>query len=231
VSAAALVLWFAHCSSPEGLRDTAVTVVDWKEERVHGRAQFCGNSLWVTCAKPEAAAVKIVKDACKCTILWAEGMGFIVSNESVLAFNNTKISMNVLEVAPFGVKDFSTLLRLSSTAKQEDPANLESPTDAGRHDPRTCTAWRSSTRSRPRRRKRFADNICVARFINICWSPWKSGREDAAPRRLLPYASSTSILKWGFAHLLFTLYRHRVSVPAPMFPSAMFINLDPRNNM
>ena len=35
------------------------------------------------------------------------GMGFIVSNESVLAFNNTAISMNMLEGARRnGVKDF-----------------------------------------------------------------------------------------------------------------------------
>merc|ERR1712115_480406 len=54
------------------------------------------------------------------------GMGFIVSNESVLSFNNTAISMNILEAARRNkVKDFfySSSACVYNEAKQEDPEN------------------------------------------------------------------------------------------------------------
>merc|ERR1712038_539071 len=54
------------------------------------------------------------------------GMGFICSNESVLSFNNTAISMNMLEAARRNkVKDFfySSSACVYNEAKQEDPEN------------------------------------------------------------------------------------------------------------
>jgi GDP-D-mannose 3',5'-epimerase len=54
------------------------------------------------------------------------GMGFIVSNDSVLSFNNTAISINMLEAARCNrVKDFfySSSACIYNEAKQEDPDN------------------------------------------------------------------------------------------------------------
>merc|ERR1712048_347382 len=73
-------------------------------------------------------AIKAAKDCKYVYNLAADmgGMGFICSNESVLAFNNTAISRNMLEAARRnGVKNFfySSSACVYNEAKQEDPAN------------------------------------------------------------------------------------------------------------
>merc|ERR1719174_1560996 len=114
-------------------------------------------------------------------------MGFIVSNESVLSFNNTAISMNMLEAARRNnVKDFfySSSACVYNEAKQEDPANpglIESD------------AWPARPQDMYGLEKLYAEemalaygrdfdiNIRIARFHNI-YGPrgtWKGGREKA----------------------------------------------------
>merc|ERR1712085_200668 len=54
------------------------------------------------------------------------GMGFICSNESVLAFNNTAISMNMLEAARRGGATnffYASSACVYNEAKQEDVSN------------------------------------------------------------------------------------------------------------
>ena len=104
-----------------------VIVVDWKKNEFMENDEFCDKFILDDLRKLEVAC-----DACVgCTQVYnlaadMGGMGFIVSNESVLAFNNTAISMNMLEGARRnGVKDFfyASSACVYNEAKQEDPEN------------------------------------------------------------------------------------------------------------
>lgn len=115
------------------------------------------------------------------------GMGFIVSNESVLSFNNTAISMNMLDAARRNkCRDFfySSSACVYNEAKQEDPEN------PGLVE---ADAWPARPQDMYGLEKLYAEemalaygrdfpmNICIARFHNI-YGPrgtWKGGREKA----------------------------------------------------
>ena len=85
-----------------------VICVDWKTNEFMQNDEFCNEFIHDDLRKLEVAC----KACVGCTQVYnlaadMGGMGFIVSNESVLAFNNTAISMNMLEAARRnGVKDF-----------------------------------------------------------------------------------------------------------------------------
>merc|ERR1719194_158759 len=133
-------------------------------------------------------------------------MGFIVSNESVLSFNNTAISMNMLEAARRNnVKDFfySSSACVYNEAKQEDPANpglVESD------------AWPARPQDMYGLEKLYAEemalaygrdwniNIRIARFHNI-YGPrgtWKGGREKAPAAFCRKAITSTTEFEiWG----------------------------------
>jgi GDP-D-mannose 3', 5'-epimerase len=165
-----------------------VTVVDWKTNEFMENDEFCDEFILGDLRKLEVAC-----SACEGCVqvynLAADmgGMGFIVSNESVLAFNNTAISMNMLEAARrAGVKDFfyASSACVYNEAKQEDPANpglIESD------------AWPARPQDMYGLEKLYAEemalaygrdfelNIRIARFHNI-YGPrgtWKGGREKA----------------------------------------------------
>ena len=165
-----------------------VTVVDWKTNEFMENDEFCDEFILGDLRKLEVAC-----NACVGCVqvynLAADmgGMGFIVSNESVLAFNNTAISMNMLEAARrAGVKDFfyASSACVYNEAKQEDPANpglIESD------------AWPARPQDMYGLEKLYAEemalaygrdfdlNIRIARFHNI-YGPrgtWKGGREKA----------------------------------------------------
>merc|ERR550537_1516086 len=104
-----------------------VVVVDWKEYEFMEKSEFCDEFILDDLRKLEVAC-----KACEgCTQVYnlaadMGGMGFIVSNESVLSFNNTAISMNMLEGARRNnVSDFfySSSACVYNEAKQEDPEN------------------------------------------------------------------------------------------------------------
>ena len=104
-----------------------VICVDWKTNEFMKNDEFCNEFIHDDLRKLEVAC-----KACEgCTQVYnlaadMGGMGFIVSNESVLSFNNTAISMNMLEAARRNnVKDFfySSSACVYNEAKQEDPAN------------------------------------------------------------------------------------------------------------
>lgn len=150
--------------------------------------EFCDEFILDDLRKLEVA-VKACKDCLQVYNLAADmgGMGFICSNESVLSFNNTSISMNMLEAARRSkCKDFfySSSACVYNEAKQEDPENpglIESD------------AWPARPQDMYGLEKLYAEemalaygrdfplNIRIARFHNI-YGPrgtWKGGREKA----------------------------------------------------
>jgi hypothetical protein len=117
----------SHIAKRLKLAGYYVIVVDWKENEFMTRDEFCDEFILDDLRKLEVAC-----KACEgCTQVYnlaadMGGMGFICSNESVLAFNNTAISMNMLEGARRnGVKNFfyASSACVYNEAKQEDPAN------------------------------------------------------------------------------------------------------------
>jgi GDP-D-mannose 3',5'-epimerase len=184
-----------------------VTVVDWKKNEFMENDEFCDEFILDDLRKLEVAC-----KACEgCTQVYnlaadMGGMGFIVSNESVLAFNNTAISMNMLEAARRNkVKDFfyASSACVYNEAKQEDPENpglIESD------------AWPARPQDMYGLEKLYAEemalaygrdfdiNIRIARFHNI-YGPrgtWKGGREKAPAAFCRKALTSTEHFEmWG----------------------------------
>lgn len=165
-----------------------VTVVDWKENEFMEKDEFCDEFILDDLRKLEVAC-RACKDCVQVYNLAADmgGMGFIVSNESVLSFNNTAISMNMLEAARRNkCRDFfySSSACVYNEAKQEDPEN------PGLVE---ADAWPARPQDMYGLEKLYAEemalayghdfpmHICIARFHNI-YGPrgtWKGGREKA----------------------------------------------------
>jgi GDP-D-mannose 3',5'-epimerase len=184
-----------------------VTVVDWKRNEFMKEEEFCHEFILGDLRKLEVACNACV--GCDQVYNLAAdmgGMGFIVSNESVLAFNNTAISMNMLEASRRNkVKDFfyASSACVYNEAKQEDPANpglIESD------------AWPARPQDMYGLEKLYAEemalaygrdfdiNIRIARFHNI-YGPrgtWKGGREKAPAAFCRKAITSTEHFEmWG----------------------------------
>merc|ERR1719460_1594743 len=184
-----------------------VIVVDWVENEFMKAEEFCDEFILDDLRKLEVAC-KACEGCSQVYNLAADmgGMGFIVSNESVLSFNNTAISMNMLEAARRNkVKNFfySSSACVYNEAKQEDPANpglIESD------------AWPARPQDMYGLEKLYAEemalaygrdfdiNIRIARFHNI-YGPrgtWKGGREKAPAAFCRKVITSTSEVEiWG----------------------------------
>merc|ERR1719284_668025 len=184
-----------------------VICVDWKTNEFMKNDEFCDEFIQGDLRKLEVAC-----KACEgCTQVYnlaadMGGMGFIVSNESVLSFNNTAISMNMLEAARRNnVKDFfySSSACVYNEAKQEDPANpglIESD------------AWPARPQDMYGLEKLYAEemalaygrdfdiNIRLARFHNIYgpYGTWQGGREKAPAAFCRKAITSTDHFEmWG----------------------------------
>ena len=184
-----------------------VTVVDWKRNEFMEEDEFCDEFILGDLRRLDVA-VKACEGCTQVYNLAADmgGMGFIVSNESVLAFNNTAISMNMLEAARRNnAKDFfySSSACVYNEAKQEDPENpglIESD------------AWPARPQDMYGLEKLYAEemalaygrdfnlNIRIARFHNI-YGPrgtWKGGREKAPAAFCRKAITSTDHFEmWG----------------------------------
>lgn len=184
-----------------------VVVVDWKKNEFMEDDEFCDEFIMGDLRKLEVA-VKCCKGCSQVYNLAADmgGMGFIVSNESVLSFNNTAISMNMLEAARRNkVKDFfySSSACVYNEAKQEDPNNpglIE--TDAWPARPQDMYGLEKlySEEMALAYGRDFDINIRIARFHNI-YGPrgtWKGGREKAPAAFCRKAATSTKEFEmWG----------------------------------
>ena len=184
-----------------------VTVVDWKKNEFMENDEFCDVFIHDDLRKLEVAC-KACEGCVQVYNLAADmgGMGFIVSNESVLAFNNTAISMNMLEAARRNkVKDFfyASSACVYNEAKQEDPKNpglIE------------ADAWPARPQDMYGLEKLYAEemalaygrdfgiNIRIARFHNI-YGPrgtWKGCREKAPAAFCRKAITSTEHFEmWG----------------------------------
>jgi len=165
-----------------------VTCVDWKENEFMKREEFCDEFILDDLRKLDVA-VRACKDCVQVYNLAADmgGMGFICSNESVLSFNNTAISMNMLEAARrANAKDFfyASSACVYNEAKQEDPENpglIESDAWPARPQDMYGLEKLYSEEMALAYGRDFPMNIRVARFHNI-YGPrgtWKGGREKA----------------------------------------------------
>eukprot|EP00587_Corethron_hystrix_P009261 CAMPEP_0113307876 /NCGR_PEP_ID=MMETSP0010_2-20120614/6545_1 /TAXON_ID=216773 ORGANISM="Corethron hystrix, Strain 308" /NCGR_SAMPLE_ID=MMETSP0010_2 /ASSEMBLY_ACC=CAM_ASM_000155 /LENGTH=366 /DNA_ID=CAMNT_0000162817 /DNA_START=98 /DNA_END=1198 /DNA_ORIENTATION=+ /assembly_acc=CAM_ASM_000155 len=184
-----------------------VTVVDWKKNEFMEDDEFCDVFIHDDLRKLEVA-VTACKGCDQVYNLAADmgGMGFIVSNESVLAFNNTAISMNMLEAARRGgAKDFfyASSACVYNEAKQEDPNNpglVESDAWPARPQDMYGLEKLYSEEMALAYGRDFSMNVRLARFHNI-YGPrgtWKGGREKA-PAAFIRKAitSKTEFEMWG----------------------------------
>jgi len=184
-----------------------VTVVDWKKNEFMEQNEFCDEFILEDLRKLSVAC-KACVGCIQVYNLAADmgGMGFIASNESVLSFNNTAISMNMLEAARrAGVKDFfyASSACVYNEAKQEDPDNpglIE------------ADAWPARPQDMYGLEKLYAEemalaygrdfgiNIRIARFHNI-YGPrgtWKGGREKVPAAFCRKAITSTKEFEvWG----------------------------------
>jgi len=165
-----------------------VTVVDWKKNEFMENDEFCDVFIHEDLRKLDVAIKSCV--GCKYVYNLAAdmgGMGFICSNESVLSFNNTAISMNMLEAARRGGATnffYASSACVYNEAKQEDPENpglIEGDAWPARPQDMYGLEKLYSEEMALAYGRDFPIKIRIARFHNI-YGPrgtWKGGREKA----------------------------------------------------
>ena len=184
-----------------------VTVVDWKTNEFMENDEFCDVFIKEDLRKLEVAIKSCV--GCKHVYNLAAdmgGMGFICSNESVLSFNNTAISMNMLEAARRGGATnffYASSACVYNEAKQEDPENpglIESDAWPARPQDMYGLEKLYSEEMALAYGRDFPIEIRIARFHNI-YGPrgtWMGGREKAPAAFCRKALTSTEHFEmWG----------------------------------
>jgi len=184
-----------------------VTVVDWKKNEFMKEDEFCNKFVHDDLRKLEVAVAAC--EGCEHVYNLAAdmgGMGFIVSNESVLSFNNTAISMNMLEAARrAGASRFfyASSACVYNEAKQEDPENpglIESDAWPARPQDMYGLEKLYSEEMALAYGRDFDLKIRLARFHNI-YGPrgtWNGGREKAPAAFCRKAITSTEHFEmWG----------------------------------
>lgn len=184
-----------------------VTVVDWKTNEFMKNDEFCDVFIHEDLRKLEVAT----KACAGCTHVYnlaadMGGMGFICSNESVLSFNNTAISMNMLEAARRGGATsffYASSACVYNEAKQEDPANpglIESDAWPARPQDMYGLEKLYSEEMALAYGRDFPMKIRIARYHNI-YGPrgtWRGGREKAPAAFCRKAITSTEHFEmWG----------------------------------
>jgi GDP-D-mannose 3',5'-epimerase len=186
-----------------------VVACDWKRNEHFSEDQFCDEfhlvdlRLFDNCKK--------VCEGCDHVFNLAAdmgGMGFIQSNHSVILYNNTMISYNMLEAArQNGVTRF---FYASSACIYPEHKQLETEVEGG--GLKECDAWPAQPQDSYGLEKLATEELCmhynkdfgiecrIARFHNIYgpYGTWKGGREKAPAafcRKVL--SSKTEIEMWG----------------------------------
>jgi len=184
-----------------------VTVVDWKKNEFMEDDDYCDVFIHEDLRKLEVA----IKGAVGCKYVYnlaadMGGMGFICSNESVLAFNNTAISMNMLEAARRGGATnffYASSACVYNESKQEDVSNpglIESDAWPARPQDMYGLEKLYSEEMALAYGRDFPMKIRLARFHNI-YGPrgtWNGGREKAPAafcRKAL--CATTEFEMWG----------------------------------
>eukprot|EP01101_Sappina_pedata_P011797 TRINITY_DN7988_c0_g1_i1.p1 TRINITY_DN7988_c0_g1~~TRINITY_DN7988_c0_g1_i1.p1 ORF type:complete len:365 (-),score=173.36 TRINITY_DN7988_c0_g1_i1:125-1147(-) len=184
-----------------------VVAADWSENLYFTTEQFCNEFKLVDLRKYDNC-LEVTKD-CEWVFNFAAdmgGMGFIQSNHSVILYNNTMISFNMLEAARVnGVKRF---FYSSSACIYPENKQLESNNPGLKEE----DAWPAFPQDAYGLEKLVSEELCmhyqkdfgiqvrVTRFHNI-YGPqgtWKGGREKAPAafcRKAL--TSTTEFEMWG----------------------------------
>jgi GDP-D-mannose 3',5'-epimerase len=184
-----------------------VKVGDWVKNEFMQNDEFCDEFHQVDCRRADACDI-LCKDCLYVFNLAADmgGMGFIESNQSVLMFNNTMITFNVLEAArKAGVKRFF----YASSACVYNELVQDTPENPGLKE---SDAWPAQPQDTYGLEKLYAEEMAkayqrdfdiqtrIARFHNV-YGPhgtWKGGREKAPAafcRKAI--ASSQQLEMWG----------------------------------
>ncbi|GMI46474.1 hypothetical protein TrCOL_g6871 [Triparma columacea] len=165
-----------------------VICVDWVKNEFMEESDFCSEFILGDLRKLDVA-IAACKDCKHIYNLAADmgGMGFIESNQSVLTYNNTSISMNMLEAAR---RANATHFFYASSAcvyneqKQEDPSNpglIESDAWPARPQDMYGLEKLYSEEMALAYGKDFGIKMRIARFHNIYgpFGTWRGGREKA----------------------------------------------------
>ena len=165
-----------------------VICADWKRNEFMEVPEFC-DEFHLCDLRMAANCLKVVEGCRDVYNLAADmgGMGFIKSNESVLMYNNTMISFNVLEAAR--VKGVKRFFYSSSACVYNDDMQLD-PNNPGLKE---GDAWPAKPQDTYGLEKLYAEEMGItygrdfgikfrcARFHNV-YGPrgtWKGGREKA----------------------------------------------------
>jgi len=184
-----------------------VVCADWKENEFMAPNEFCDEFLHIDLRKIENCIT--ATHGCKQVYNLAAdmgGMGFIETNQSVLLFNNTMLSFNMLEASRMnGVERYF----YSSTACVY---NEDFQTDTENTGLKESMAWPAKPQDTYGLEKLYAEEMClayandfdivtrVARYHNV-YGPkgtWKGGREKApAAFCRKGVCSTTEFEVWG----------------------------------
>lgn len=184
-----------------------VVAVDWKEQEFFENSEFCDEFLLLD-LRTLANATQACKDCYEVYNLAADmgGMGFIQSNHSVLYYNNTMISFNVMEAARrCGAKRYfyaSSACVYNETKQEveENPGLKES--DAWPAKPQDAYGLEklASEELAMHYGKDFQIQVRIARFHNV-YGPhgtWTGGREKAPAAMLRKANLAVDALEiWG----------------------------------
>ena len=184
-----------------------VVAVDWKKQEFFEEEEFCNEFLLLDLRKLENC-VKATDGCEEVYNLAADmgGMGFIQSNHSVIGYNNTMISFNMMEAARrCGAKKFfyASSACVYNESLQEETANPGlKESDAWPAQPQDFYGLEKlvSEEIVMHYGKDFGIETRIARFHN-CYGPhgtWKGGREKvpaAFSRKAL--TSSKDFEIWG----------------------------------
>eukprot|EP00123_Amoebidium_parasiticum_P011843 comp20933_c0_seq1/m.27959 comp20933_c0_seq1/g.27959 ORF comp20933_c0_seq1/g.27959 comp20933_c0_seq1/m.27959 type:complete len:348 (-) comp20933_c0_seq1:328-1371(-) len=165
-----------------------VRVCDWKRNEYFKENEFC-NEFVLGDLRDFAVCKEVTKDIDVVYNLAADmgGMGFIQSNHSLILYNNTMISFNVLEAARInGVKKvfYASSACIYPEHIQDDPKNPGlKESDAWPANPQDAYGLEKlmSEELHKHYAKDFGMQTRIARFHNI-YGPqgtWKGGREKA----------------------------------------------------
>eukprot|EP01061_Rhynchopus_euleeides_P034906 TRINITY_DN58881_c0_g1_i1.p1 TRINITY_DN58881_c0_g1~~TRINITY_DN58881_c0_g1_i1.p1 ORF type:complete len:345 (+),score=163.91 TRINITY_DN58881_c0_g1_i1:67-1101(+) len=184
-----------------------VIVADWKKNEFMKEDEFCHEFKLLDLRKLDACLEATVG----CTEVYnlaadMGGMGFIQSNHSVLYYNNTMISFNVMEAARRnGAKlyFFASSACVYNETKQEDPENPGlKEADAWPAQPQDAYGLEKLATEELVKHygQDFGIKTYIARFHNV-YGPqgtWKGGREKAPAATCRKAATSTETFEvWG----------------------------------
>ncbi|GMI06969.1 hypothetical protein TrRE_jg5980 [Triparma retinervis] len=165
-----------------------VICVDWVKNEFMEESDFCSEFILGDLRKLDVAT-SACKDCKHIYNLAADmgGMGFIESNQSVLTYNNTSISMNMLEAARRAKATnffYASSACVYNEQKQEDPSNpglIESDAWPARPQDMYGLEKLYSEEMALAYGKDFGIKMRIARFHNIYgpFGTWRGGREKA----------------------------------------------------